>query len=96
MYDDPRVAVGPLVLSESERERRRRQNEGHPTRRQLMHVDVADVFNTNRAIAERIAGDQAKIHVSGHGGKVRAASALLAAIDEDIGAGRGVVPGQGS
>ena len=36
MYDDPRVAVGPLVLSESERERRRRHNEGHPTRRQVI------------------------------------------------------------
>lgn len=36
MYDDPRVAVGPLVLTESERERRRRQNEGHPTRRQVI------------------------------------------------------------
>ena len=36
MYDDPRVAVGPLVLSESKRERRRRQNEGHPTRRQVI------------------------------------------------------------
>lgn len=37
MYDDPRVAVGPLVLTESERERRRRQNEGHPTRRQVIY-----------------------------------------------------------
>ena len=44
-------------------------------------VDVADVFNTNRAIAERIACNQTKMHVSGYGGKVWAASALLSAID---------------
>ena len=34
--DDPRVAVGPAVLSEVARERGRRQNRRHPTRRKVI------------------------------------------------------------
>ena len=56
VYDDPRVAVGPLVLAESERERRRRQNKRHSTRRRVSVGASAGVRSGTQYAGEADAG----------------------------------------
>ncbi len=56
VYDDPRVAVGPLVLAESERERRRRQNKRHSTRRRVSVGASAGVRSGAQYAGEADAG----------------------------------------